>query len=205
MLDTIEQFIIDLSKLQALFYSTVVSDLKHNINYSRKQINHLHIDTELYNDFFDYLTVYSDKLTEFLNSKEVDKFETKYREFKLRIRVKEFDSLAEKIERYYKGTEKGKMPIQKCINDMLGFRIVTEVDYRKDIRFKEIANQLKISKYIYNYYVRDDGNYHGIHVYFKNKSNLYLPWELQIWYNEHVKDNHESHRQHKQGYLSRGE
>ena len=30
-------------------------------------------------------------------------------------------------------------------------------------------------------YLRDKDGYVGIHIYFKDKSNFYYPWELQLW------------------------
>ncbi|HEN4525682.1 TPA: GTP pyrophosphokinase, partial [Streptococcus agalactiae] len=52
-----------------------------------------------------------------------------------------------------------------------------------------------------NWYLRDKDNYTGIHVYFKNKSNHYYPWELQIWDEKDVDQNIESHKLFKRHFV----
>ncbi|HEN3178698.1 TPA: GTP pyrophosphokinase, partial [Streptococcus agalactiae] len=47
----------------------------------------------------------------------------------------------------------------------------------------------------------DKDNYTGIHVYFKNKSNHYYPWELQIWDEKDVDQNIESHKLFKRHFV----
>lgn len=205
MVEVYKNLIIDISTLHNKFYTTLVHDLKPNINYSSKQLNHLQRDTVLSDNFIQYVTTYKKRLTKFVSSEEFDEIETKYNEMYLRTRVKELDSLEEKINRYTNGHEKGKIPIQKCVNDMLGFRVISDKDLRYDSNFKSMCEEMKKKNNIYRYYVRNHDNYHGIHLYFKSKSNLYLPWELQIWYTEHERTNYQSHLQHKQAYLQRGE
>ena len=45
-----------------------------------------------------------------------------------------------------------------------------------------------------NWYLKDTGDYTGIHLYFKNKSHFYYPWELQIWDKNDIFRNIESHK-----------
>lgn len=77
-----------------------------------------------------------------------------------------------KLDKYYQGKEKGKMPIQKCINDILGFRIITDTNLMDSEEWNGICEELKKEKVIYFFYNRKDGDYKGIHIYFKGKSNL---------------------------------
>lgn len=52
-----------------------------------------------------------------------------------------------------------------------------------------------------NWYLRDVDGYIGIHVYFKNVSNFYYPWELQIWDIKDAKYNIENHRFYKRNFV----
>ncbi|GAB2577697.1 hypothetical protein GCM10026986_02590 [Nitrincola alkalisediminis] len=53
-----------------------------------------------------------------------------------------------------------------------------------------------------NWYLRDrEGGYRGLHVYFKNKSNFYFPWELQIWDEADVGSNIVNHEKFKRGFI----
>ncbi|MDZ7857451.1 hypothetical protein [Sphaerotilus sp.] len=40
----------------------------------------------------------------------------------------------------------------------------------------------------------------GLHVYFKNKSNFYFPWELQIWDIQDIASNIQNHEKFKRGF-----
>lgn len=52
-----------------------------------------------------------------------------------------------------------------------------------------------------NWYLRDIDGYIGIHVYFKNASNFYYPWELQIWDENDAKANIQNHQQYKRDFV----
>ncbi len=54
-----------------------------------------------------------------------------------------------------------------------------------------------------NWYLRDKDGYRGLHVYFKNKTNFYFPWELQIWDAEDVQSNIQNHEQFKRTFLQK--
>lgn len=205
MLKVIEELILDINELHIKFHSSDHYQLNHHINFSSKQMNHLYIENKLYNDFFNYVREYKIALSRFMISEEVENFTDDYSHLFLRMRIKEWSSLEEKIKRHNNGPTEGKVPIQKCINDVLGIRIISDKDYRNHKDFKQMCEKLKKDKVIFRYYPRNDDGYYGIHLYFKGKSNLYLPWELQIWYDEHEESNYQSHLQHKQGYLQRGE
>lgn len=200
-MDLIEDLIIDISKMQKDFYDEIEKEVTHKINYSSKRIDHLYKDTQLSSEFMNYFEIYIIRISSLINSDRIDELSNEYRELYLRVRDKERKSLKEKIVRYKTSTEEGKVPIQKCINDLLGFRIVTNADYRNNADFKKMCEKLKKDKVIYSFYTRTDEDYKGIHLYFKNKSNLYLPWELQIWHQGHMRSNYESHLLHKKNYL----
>ena len=59
----------------------------------------------------------------------------------------------------------------------------------------ENSNLLKVQ--LFRQYVRKDENYHAIHIYLKSSSNIYLPWEVQIWKKEDEQVNESEHKNHK--------
>jgi hypothetical protein len=52
-----------------------------------------------------------------------------------------------------------------------------------------------------NWYLRDKEGYRGLHIYFKNKSNVFFPWELQIWDAVDVQSNISNHERFKRNFL----
>lgn len=113
-------------------------------------------------------------------------------------RVKTAESILDKIERYkQRGT---KYPVNNILNDIFGARVILNSD---DIA--NVLNELDNWKEYYhlkNWYLRDVDGYIGIHVYFKNNSNFYYPWELQIWDEKDAEQNIESHRLYKRSFVN---
>jgi hypothetical protein len=64
-----------------------------------------------------------------------------------------------------------------------------------------ISRQFQEEYGLKNWYIRNKEAYRGIHVYFKNKSNFFYPWELQIWDEQDVAGNIQSHRKVKREFL----
>jgi hypothetical protein len=52
-----------------------------------------------------------------------------------------------------------------------------------------------------NWYLRDKESYRGLHIYFKNKSNFYFPWELQIWDHKDLQNNIRNHEKFKRNFV----
>ena len=50
-------------------------------------------------------------------------------------------------------------------------------------------------------YLRDKDGYVGSHIYFKNKSNLYYPREVQLWDQKDVNSNIASHIKYKREFV----
>lgn len=117
---------------------------------------------------------------------------------KVEVRVKAYSSVQDKVNRYNeeKKHEYGKIPINKCINDILGFRII----FNKDIDF------IKTIDYINNKYTdlkcinSSKNGYIAIHVYFTKNDNYKFRWELQLWNSKDVENNKECHERYKQEY-----
>lgn len=115
-------------------------------------------------------------------------------------RLKTTNSLLDKIERYNSGEihDYGAEDINKCLNDILGIRIVLN----DEICYEELQSYLK-EKYdnirciISN---PKDSDYIAVHVYFGIGDNTNFRWELQIWDRVHQVSNEKSHYEYKQKY-----
>lgn len=177
------------------------------LNLKRKQINHITEITQeesifsIDNDFLKLITTYREKLNFFAAFSDI---EEQYNEVRLRVRTKEYPSIINKLKFYRLGKEEvGKIPINKCLNDLLGFRIHLDYFDHNDKYFTDICEKLKES-YGNRIDFRDasKGNYKAFHFYLYGESWTYFPWELQIWTNENLETNDESHLEHKQQYTT---
>lgn len=114
-------------------------------------------------------------------------------------RVKAQNSIEYKIQRYKTDLhEFGKIPVNKCINDLFGIRIFLDpaVPFEDIYTFVDVAYQQKYrcidsSKY----------DYRAVHMYYK-KNNRSFPWELQIWNKCDAVNNFASHKKYKQDYTT---
>lgn len=114
-------------------------------------------------------------------------------------RVKAHNSIEYKICSYKTdGHEFGKIPLNKCVNDLFGLRIILE----PPTGFKEIMEFIE-NKYPGKYRCIDSSKhgYKAVHLYFK-KDNLSFPWELQIWNCCDVENNFAMHKSYKQEYTT---
>jgi hypothetical protein len=112
-------------------------------------------------------------------------------------RVKTGESILNKIERYSVNTD--KYPVQNWMNDIFGCRIVLPDGMIDAVISLTDGWQEKYG--LKNWYLREKQGYRGVHVYFKNGSNFYFPWELQVWEEKDVKSNIESHRKYKRSFV----
>ena len=117
-------------------------------------------------------------------------------EFRFETRVKTQNSIESKIAKYTNNKNEGKIPLKKCLNDLLGVRIILE----NCITFKEIFNLINKKNIPVKCIDSNKDEYNATHVYFKTESNYDFQWELQIWDKTHEQANRESHRKYKQGY-----
>ena len=117
----------------------------------------------------------------------------------LDVRVKARNSIEYKIINYIKNHKEGKIPINKCFNDIYGIRITFE----DDVHYEKIKN------FIDNKYnekikcidsTKPEAGYLATHIYFK-KGKYSFPWELQIWDKKHKRSNIRAHEIYKQDYV----
>lgn len=114
-------------------------------------------------------------------------------------RIKTEDSILNKI--YKKANQDGgKFPINSCMNDLLGLRIIDPYYKENIIYIENELKKLKNSGYKLRYVDRLNNGYKAYHVYFK-KDNKSFPIELQIWDEEDEEKNMNLHKKYKQDYL----
>lgn len=113
-------------------------------------------------------------------------------------RVKTAESIHDKIRRYSQNTD--KYPVNNWMNDIFGARII--LDSTTIEQLMELLYDWQIDLGLKNWYLRDKPDYRGLHIYFKNHSNFYFPWELQVWNQDDVDFNIENHRLYKREFVS---
>lgn len=112
-------------------------------------------------------------------------------------RVKTSESIHDKIQRYL--ARDNQYPVNNILNDIFGARIILNSDEIAIIL--ENLDHWKEEYGLKNWYLRDVDSYIGIHVYFKNASNFYYPWELQIWNEKDAMTNIQNHIAYKRGFV----
>lgn len=113
-------------------------------------------------------------------------------------RVKTSESIIDKIDRYSKRED--QYPVNNWLNDIFGCRMILNQDELDLIEDQLDGWQAKY--HLKNWYKRNADDYKGIHIYFKNQSNFFFPWELQLWNIEDVELNIKAHRLYKRQFAS---
>ena len=114
-------------------------------------------------------------------------------------RVKTRESIDDKIARY--SERDNQYPVNNWLNDIFGARIILTKPEIAEV-MEELDNwQDELG--LKNWYLRDKEGYKGLHIYFKNRSNFYFPWELQIWDKEDLISNVENHEKFKRNFMNK--
>lgn len=113
-------------------------------------------------------------------------------------RVKTSESILDKIERFSKRQE--GYPVNSILNDIFGARMILSSAEIAEVMEKLDDWQVKFG--LKNWYLKDTADYTGIHIYFKNRSNFFYPWELQLWDKKDVKRNVEGHIKYKRNFVN---
>ncbi|NLC65722.1 MAG: hypothetical protein GX752_02115 [Clostridium sp.] len=175
----------------------------NSINMKRRTIYDIHDDeTDFINDEFSLI------IKEYYNYCNIFMIEQKINlksvtNKNIRARIKDIDSLMAKIHK--KRFEKnGRFPINKVINDIVGFRIIDsnfEQNNKKKLLklIKELTDKGKIKIRILN---REGKEYKATHIYFKGINNYCFPIELQIWDEADKETNIKAHNLYKQNYIN---
>lgn len=154
----------------------------------------------IYPDYYNIIKKYLYRLG--LLTPDMISFEADYIDLDSRSRVKELGSVIYKLGHYYLvKEEKGEMPLKKCLNDLMGFRVCLPGFSHDCPVFQEMCNFIKNDYNIKCINSSKGEYYRGTHVYFYGDSNKNFPWELQIWLTDDVQTNLNSHEKHKQKYV----
>lgn len=114
-------------------------------------------------------------------------------------RVKAKNSIEYKIYNYKTARHVyGKIPMNKCINDLFGARIILDTY----LTFEELR-AFVFREYSNSYKCIDSSklDYKATHLYF-SAGNKSFPWELQVWNQCDVRGNLASHKRYKQDYTT---
>lgn len=154
--------------------------------------------------FIQFIEKYREKLEDIPMVLSIQKLKAAHSNLgKFDYRVKEHDSYKDKLHRYATGAQEGKMPVNKCLNDLAGFRIQLYVDLPFDevIAFvrEKFPNQSEV-KCLNS----SKNGYFAVHVYIKDVNQMPV-WELQIWNNCDRENNIKSHSAYKQDYTKYSE
>jgi hypothetical protein len=162
-----------------------------NINMASHYVNQI-ISLNLIDNILLYTSFLNDNLCEFnLSFGKWDKNNSS-----VSTRVKARNSILYKIDNYNKNHENGLIPINKCLNDLFGIRIILKDEYTYseiDEYIKEHYPKLKCIK-------ADKMEYVATHIYFKY-DNYTFQWELQVWSKSREQTNKNSHSKYKQDYV----
>ncbi|MFN7835792.1 MAG: hypothetical protein ACK5NY_08425 [Burkholderiaceae bacterium] len=112
-------------------------------------------------------------------------------------RVKTRESIDDKIERFSARQE--QYPVNNWLNDIFGARIILTADEINSVM--ALLDDWQDDLSLKNWYLRDKEGYKGLHIYFKNKSNFYFPWELQIWDAADLQSNIKNHEKFKRNFV----
>lgn len=185
MLEKVERLICEINRVDLLFAKDYFETGKvEKINLSRtiSKVPLPHI--------LNYRLNLHESINDYLIVADVDDINYYYR-------VKTGESIIDKIDRYTKRAD--QYPVHGWLNDIFGARIVLTSEQIAEVL--EQIDEWHDKYYLKNWYIRDKGEYKGIHIYFKNQSNFYFPWELQIWDQKDVTSNIENHRLYKRNFV----
>lgn len=175
----------------------------NNYNLRKTLVNHIleqvdDTDTYIINkDFHTTLKRYLNHVDRLTIETDLD---YTYSDLDFRLRVKQHESIVYKVGHYHSGKQEGgKIPLNKCLNDLVGFRVVLSNFNHGCQFFDEMCGYIG-KNYRIKYRNSSKGEYRATHIYFYGAGNKNFPWELQIWLPEDHKNNYESHAEHKQEY-----
>lgn len=183
-IDQVKQLVSEINRLHRDFsHDYFETGLIEKINLSRtiKLVPVPHI--------YKYRLTLHESINDYLMAADID--------IKYFYRVKTRESIDDKIARFSRRED--QYPVNNWLNDIFGARIILTAN---EIQFiMNLLDEWQEELNLKNWYLRDKEGYRGLHVYFKNKSNFYFPWELQIWDTEDIKGNIENHEKFKRNFL----
>lgn len=163
---------------------------KH-INLKKKMVINAREDDEIIDMVWKYRSLLSDESVNIIFALEL----AHYSNSSVTSRVKAQNSIEYKLENYYNNHEGGYIPLKKCLNDLMGIRIVIDDKFT----CSDVKKYMKEHFPDYKCIDSSKMSYIATHVYFEEGNNFF-PWELQIWSKKDEDNNYESHKKYKQEY-----
>lgn len=179
-----KQLVSEINRLHADFsrdYFETGKIAKLNLSRTIRQVPVAHI--------YQYRLTLHESINDYLMAADID--------IKYFYRVKTRESIDDKIERF--SSREDQYPVNNWLNDIFGARIVLTEDEIN--RMMALLDDWQDDLGLKNWYLRDKEGYRGLHIYFKNRSNFYFPWELQIWDEADVRSNIENHEKFKRHFM----
>ncbi|MEY2983497.1 MAG: hypothetical protein RLZZ568_114 [Cyanobacteriota bacterium] len=183
-IDQVKQLVKEINRLHRDFakdYFETGRVEKINLSRTIKHVPVAHI--------YKYRLILHESVNDYLMTADID--------IKYFYRVKTRESIDDKIERF--ATRDDQYPVNNWLNDIFGARIIlttAEIATVMDL-LDDWQDELNLK----NWYLRDKEGYKGLHIYFKNRSNFYFPWELQIWDVEDIQRNIKNHEKFKRNFI----
>ena len=178
-------------------YTEVTDEWLHNadtrINLKKSLVADIDADGVIYRSIAEYVQLLNDK------SADITLQLSDVCSCMVTARVKAQNSIEYKIQTYKTDHhEFGKVPINKCFNDLFGVRIFLDTP----LTFEDINGFIE-DVYSGQYKCIDSSklDYKAVHIYFR-KNNQTFPWELQIWNTCDADNNFASHKKYKQAYTT---
>lgn len=163
------------------------------INLKKSQVSDIDADGTIYKSIMEYVQLLNER------SAHITLQLSWVCTCQVTARVKAQNSIEYKIQNYKtERHEFGKVPINKCMNDLFGIRIIlaSSLTCQEICAFVEDTYQGK-----YRCIDSSKFDYKAAHLYFR-ENNKAFPWELQIWNRCDVESNFASHKRYKQEYTT---
>lgn len=178
-------------------YTEITNEWLHGesakINLKKSEVSDIDVDGTIYKSIMEYVQLLNER------SAGITLQLSCVCSCQVTARVKAQNSIEYKIQNYKTDRHAfGKVPINKCVNDLFGIRIILE----SPLTFEEI-HAFVAGIYQDKYKCIDSSklDYKAVHLYFK-QNNQSFPWELQIWNRCDVERNFVSHKKYKQEYTT---
>lgn len=191
MFEDLEELIVAIQRNYDRICDVWSTRIQKPINLKKKLVINAREDAEILNEIWRYRALVNDELVGIM----FDLHTIQYAKSSVTSRVKAQNSIEYKIENYFANHEGGQIPLKKCLNDLLGIRIIIDEDFT----YQEIKQYMEKKFPGYKCINSSKLSYIATHVYFEN-GNSFFPWELQIWTKKDEKSNFLSHREYKQDY-----
>lgn len=173
------------------------------VNTNKVQIRNVSLSNfQYYFKFFIAVEIYRQKLKRIAVIFDEKKWnDDKIQVLNFESRIKNISSIFAKIY-YYNNVkeEKGKICINKCLNDLYGLRIsVPFFTFKKLNKF--INAFIAENNLDWKYYNATKNGYRAMHLYIYN-NNKEIRWEIQFWLRRDYTNNRLAHAKYKQAYIT---